>query len=79
MSPRYGAQKTDGKTMNDSKQSTNFWLGNAILAVALVVVLFMGRLWELMGRGAMVLWVALIVVGVYLLMKDKGESPKKPD
>lgn len=65
--------------MNDSKQSTNFWLGNAILAVALVVVLFMGRLWELMGRGAMVLWVALIVVGVYLLMKDKGESPKKPD
>ncbi len=65
--------------MNDSKQSTNFWLGNAILAVALVAVLFMGRLWELMGRGAMVLWVALIVVGVYLLMKDKDQSPKKPD
>lgn len=64
--------------MNDSKQSMNFLLGNAILAVALVVVLFMGSLWEVMGRGAMVLWVGLIVAGVYLLMKDKDASPKNP-
>jgi purine-cytosine permease-like protein len=60
--------------MNEPKHSTNFWLGNAILAVAMAVVLFMGSLWETMGRGAMVLWVALVVVGVYLLMKDKGQD-----
>lgn len=64
--------------MSDPKQSTNFWLGNGILAVALLLVLFMGSLWELMGRGAMVLWVVLVVAGVYFLMKDKNEPPKTP-
>lgn len=65
--------------MSDSKQSMNFWLGNGILAVALLLVLFMGTLWELLGRGAMVLWIVLVVAGVYFLMKDKDESPKTPD
>ena len=65
--------------MNESKQSMNFWLGNGILAVALLLVLFMGTLWELLGRGAMVLWIVLVVAGVYFLMKDKDESPKTPD
>ena len=64
--------------MSDPKQSMNFWLGNGILAVALLLVLFMGSLWELMGRGAMVLWVVLVVAGVYFLMKDKNEPPKTP-
>jgi hypothetical protein len=58
--------------MNEPEHSKNFWLGNGILAVALLVLLFMGRLWEAMGIGAMVLWTALVVVGVFLLMKDKG-------
>ena len=65
--------------MNEPKHSTNFWIGNGILAVALIVVLFMGSLWEAMGRGAMVLWVVLIDAGVYLLMKDKDDSPRSPD
>lgn len=56
--------------MNDEKQSLNFWLGNGILAVALLLVLFMGSLWEVLGRGAMVIWIVLVVAGVYLLMKD---------
>lgn len=58
--------------MNEPEYSKTFWLGNAILAVALLVLLFMGRLWEVMGVGAMVLWTALVVAGVYLLMKGKG-------
>lgn len=58
--------------MNEPEFTKSFWLGNGILAVAMVVLLFMGRLWELMGIGAMVLWAALVIVGVYLLMKDKG-------
>ena len=65
--------------MNESKQSLNFWLGNGILAVALVLVLFMGSLWKVMGRGAMVLGVVLVVAGVYLLMKDKDEPPSSPE
>ena len=58
--------------MNEPEHSNSFWLGNAILAVAMLVLLFMGRLWEVMGIGAMVLWTALVISGVYLLMKDKG-------
>ncbi len=65
--------------MSDEKQSLNFWLGNAILAVALFLVLFMGTLWELMGRGAMVIWIVLVIAGVYLLMKDKTGPNSSPD
>lgn len=61
---------------NESKFSMNFWLGNGILAVALLLVLFMGSLWQVMGRAAMVLWVVLVVAGVYLLMKDNDKTTK---
>ena len=55
--------------------SKNFLLGNGVLAVALVVLLVMGKLWELMGVFAMILWVALVGLDIYLLMSDKSESP----
>lgn len=57
--------------MDGPENSNNFFIGNAILAVALLLLLFMGRVWEIMGAGAMVLWVALVVAGVTFLMKDK--------
>lgn len=60
--------------MNEPEFTKNFWLGNGILAVAMLVLLFMGRLWEVMGVSAMVLWTALVISGVYLLMKDKGRK-----
>lgn len=63
--------------MNEPEYSKTFWLGNGILAVALLVLLFMGRLWDVMGVAAMVLWTALVIAGVYLLMKDKG-GPSAP-
>jgi hypothetical protein len=63
--------------MNEPEHSKNFILGNAILAAALLVLLFMGRLWEVMGVGAMVLWTAMVIAGVTLLMKDKG-GPSRP-
>ncbi len=65
--------------MSDEKQSLHFWLGNAILAIALLLVLFMGSLWELLGRGAMVLWIVLVIAGVYLLMKDKTGPNSTPE
>ncbi len=65
--------------MSSEKQSLNFWMGNGILALALLLVLFMGSLWEVMGRGAMVLWIVLVAAGVYLLMKDKNGPSSMPD
>jgi len=60
--------------MEGPEHSTKFLIGNAILALALLLLLFMGSAWESLGAGAMVLWVALVVVGVYLLMKDGKKS-----
>ena len=58
--------------MQQDNPTPRFWLGNAVLAVALLLLLFMGKLWEVMGVGAMVLWTVLVGIGVYLLMSDKG-------
>ncbi len=64
--------------MKDETPTTKFWLGNGILAVALLLLLFMGKIWLLMGPGAMVLWIVLVAVGVYLLMSDKGGPSDLP-
>jgi len=49
--------------MNDSDKKIKFWLGNAVLAVAMVMLLFMGRLWEILGNSAMALWIAVVAIG----------------
>jgi hypothetical protein len=54
--------------MNDKEFGPNFWLGNGILAVALIMLLFMGSMWETFGPIAMVLWTAVVAFGVYLVM-----------
>lgn len=59
------------------KPSRHFLFGNVVLAVALVVLLMMGRIWEAMGVFAMVLWLALVGVGIYLLMQDRNEPPTR--
>ncbi len=61
--------------MNDKKPSPHFWLGNAIMALALLMLLLMGKLWQLMGSGAMVLWGLTVALGLYLLLQDKGKQP----
>lgn len=57
--------------MNDSDKTVKFWLGNAVLAVAMVMLLFMGRLWEILGNGAMGLWIAVVAAGAWLLISDR--------
>ncbi len=52
--------------------SSTFWLGNAILAVALFLLLFMGNAWESMGVGAMAIWICLVALGTYLVMLKPG-------
>ncbi|GAB4346545.1 MAG: hypothetical protein Kow006_05190 [Gammaproteobacteria bacterium] len=57
--------------MADKSVSKSFLLGNTLLAVALVMLLFMGRLWEWLGALAMVLWIAVVAAGVYFVMSDR--------
>lgn len=64
--------------MKDSENSQKFWVGNGVLALALLMLVYMGALWEVMGVMAMVLWLAVAMTGVYLLMSDKNEPPSMP-
>lgn len=64
--------------MSNPKHGPKFWLGNGVMALALVVLLFMGTLWQSMGVWAMGLWAALAGLGGYLLMADK-DSTNAPD
>ena len=64
--------------MNEDKPSAKFWLGNGVLAFAMLLLLFMGQLWEMLGVGAMVVWGLIVEAGVYLLMNDKSEPPTFP-
>lgn len=65
--------------MNNTSRSPNFWYGNGILALALLLLLKLDTVSRYLGFGAMVLWVALVVTGVWLLMSDKGKPPANPD
>jgi hypothetical protein len=65
--------------MQNEKQGPRFWLGNAVLAIALVMLLFMGTLWEHIGVWAMGVWAVVAGIGAYLVMTDKGGSPNGPN
>lgn len=64
--------------MHDSGKSVKFWLGNGVLAIAMAMLLFMGRLWEIMGSFAMAVWIGVVAVGAWLLMGDKEDPPSFP-
>ena len=57
--------------MNDQENRKFFWLGNAVLAVALLMLINLNTLWEQMGPAAMGFWAAVAVLGAYLLMKER--------
>ena len=65
--------------MNDPHRKPSFWIGNSLLALALAMLFFLGPLSELLGAWAMVLWMGLAGVGMYLITKDKGPSSNMPD
>lgn len=64
--------------MNSGKRSRNFWLGNGILAVAMLTLFFMGPLSDAIGVWAAVLWMGLAAVGMTLVMTDKSDEPPPP-
>jgi len=65
--------------MKESPKQNRFWAGNAVLVLALLVLLVMDRLWEAVGMWAMVLWVTLVGLGVYLVMSDRRDPPSFPN
>ena len=65
--------------MNDPHQKPAFWVGNGLLGLALALLFFLGPISEILGGWAMVLWMGLAAVGIYLITKDKGPSSELPD
>ena len=65
--------------MNMEPQKTRFWAGNAVLAVAVIVLLNMGALSERYGMGAVIFWMALVAVGFYLIMSGKEPPGSMPE
>jgi len=61
--------------LNTAKHKRNFWIGNGILAVAMLTLFFMGPLSERLGIWAAVIWMVLAGVGMALVMSDKTEEP----
>jgi hypothetical protein len=58
-------------TLGDLRvKNTNFWIGNGLLAAALLILLFMGTLSEMLGIGAVILWMCLAAAGTYFIMKS---------
>jgi hypothetical protein len=65
--------------MNEPQRTSHFWIGNALLGISLLMLIFLGSLWESLGIWAMVLWMGLAGTGMYLITKDKGPSNNMPD
>jgi len=65
--------------LNTGKRSRNLWIGNTVLALAMLLLLFMGPLSDALGIWAAVLWMVLAAVGMTLLMSDKSDEPPAPD
>lgn len=68
-----------GTELNTGKHRRNFWIGNAVLALAMLLLFFMGPLSNALGIWAAVLWMVLAAAGMGLIMSDKSEAPPAPD
>ncbi|QTR55086.1 hypothetical protein [Thiothrix unzii] len=51
-------------------KNTNFWIGNGLLALALIILVFMGTLSQMFGIGAVVVWMIVAAAGTYFIMKS---------
>lgn len=65
--------------MNPGHRSRNFWLGNALLALAMLMLFFMGPISDALGIWSVVIWMALAGVGMALLMSAKSDEPPAAD
>lgn len=49
------------------KHGPEFWIGNALLGLSLIMLIFLGALWEALGVWAMMLWMILAGRLVHIL------------
>jgi hypothetical protein len=61
------------------KHGPEFWIGNALLGLSLIMLIFLGALWEALGVWAMMLWMVLAGAGMYFVTRDKGPGSNLPD
>lgn len=59
--------------MNDKKR-LQFWIGNGLLGLSLVALVFMGNLWQYLGSSAMILWMIMAGAGMYLVTREDGSN-----
>lgn len=64
--------------MKPERFGNRFLAGNVLLGLALASLLFMGPLSQAIGFWAVILWMVLAAVGVYLIMTDEGQGPGMP-
>lgn len=62
----------------DDTPRTSFFLGNMVLAVAAIMLFFFGEIWERLGAWGLLAWMILVVLGVYLIWRDRDPSPPGP-
>ena len=62
-----------GVLQQEPKHGPRFCLGNGVLALAALFLLFMDQVAQWLGMGAVALWMGLVAVGVYLIVKDGGK------
>ena len=60
--------------LNTGKHRRNFWIGNAVLVLAMLLLFFMGPLSNALGIWAAVLWMVLAAAGMGLIMSDRSEE-----
>ncbi len=65
--------------MNRFETNNRFILGNVVLGLALLLLVFLDPVSEVLGSLAMALWIALVGVGVYLLSGGQGGGPLNPN
>jgi hypothetical protein len=52
-------------------------VGNLLLFVAFVMLFYFGALWERLGVGAFLLWMAVAAAGVFAILN--AETPHDPN
>lgn len=62
----------------EDRKRLHFILGNVILGLAALMLLFMGQLWEILGGWSLILWMTMATGGVYLIAKDRDIGPGGP-
>jgi hypothetical protein len=62
----------------EDRKRLHFILGNVILGLAALMLLFMGQLWGILGGWSLILWMTMAAGGVYLIAKDRDIGPGGP-